>query len=255
MQLYDITIAANTSRRLDAPGTYFYYYTGSAAGQDASITLQGVSSGLRINLKAGQAMRLPKGSPVETSWLIGNAANAATIYGTVIVGSGEITDNRITGSVEMIDGGKSRTYANQAFLAAFGCGNVAAQQPYVQLLNPAASGKNVILESLAFSSGAAGVVWGGIYSVALTTDNGVSAAYSKNGAGTVASVAHVRTANNAAQLFAASMIKLFLAASANQIINLREPIILPPGVGFAVTNATLNSDLTCTFEYYEENNT
>ena len=149
MQIYDFTVAANSQRQLDAPGTYFYYYSGSAGGADQTITLRGVSSGLRIVLKNGQSLRLPKGQNPETSWYIGNYANVATIVCTVIVGMGEIQDNRIQGSVEVVDGGKNRTLANLAFAGYAGVLNVAAQMSQVLLWNPSTT-KNLVVESISF---------------------------------------------------------------------------------------------------------
>lgn len=250
MQIYDFTVAANTQRQLDAPGTYFYYYSGSAGGADQTITLRGVSSGLRIVLKNGQSLRLPAGQAPETSWYIGNYANAATIVGTVIVGNGEIQDNRIQGSVEVVDGGKYRSLGGNAFCGAARINAVAAQNAVASIWNPPGSGKNVLIETIGISSTTANFLYWGTHTA--TTAVLVGNLSNKKAGGTV----------SASQAYNGNVVGTptgfgyqgFLAVVANQPMQwqFKEPIAIPPGFGFCVQNNTVNADLQVTFEFYEE---
>ena len=250
MQIYDFTVAPNNQRQLDAPGTYFYYYSGSAGGADQTITLRGVSSGLRIVLKNGQSLRLPKDQAPETSWYIGNYANAATIVGTVIVGNGEIQDNRIQGDVSIIDGGKSRSLASSAFMGATAAGAVAAQFAGIQLWNPAATGKNIVLEKFSVSSGTAMIFNMGQNAAAmasLITNSGPKLLGSA-----VANIGVIRNGNNVASVITKILAANYVAANASMDYNLREPVVIPPGFGFVVEGSVVNTGITATFEWFEE---
>lgn len=251
MQLYDITIAANTTRQLDAPGSYFYYYAGSAGGADSTITLRGVSSGLRLILKPGQAFRLPQGN-VETSWILTNYANTATIIGTVMVGDGDITDNRVTGSVEVVDGGKNRTNAGTAFSIAINTGTpVVGQYAHCGIWNPSGSGKNVIVERLIISASVASIITYGWATAFLGTQ--YTGGGSKKSGGAVS--AGLNTSGNSATFLPTGFMylgQIQVNANAPFDLVLKEPIIIQPNAGLAVASATGNNSVVLTAEYFEE---
>lgn len=249
MQLYDITIAANTTRQLDAPGSYFYYYAGSAGGADSTITLRGLSSGLRLILKPGQAFRLPKGQK-ETAWVMTNYANTATIIGSVLVGDGDVTDNRITGSVEVIDGGKNRTMAKTAFVANSYSPGSAGTYAHNQLWNPIGSGKNIIVESIINQALTASAIQIGERTAAISTLN-ASQPKTKFLSSGVASVAQLRTEANAA-LLQTTFAEMYLPASTSIEKQFKEPIVIPPGVGLICVNTSQPTALVTVFEFFEE---
>lgn len=249
MQLYDITIAANTTRQLDAPGSYFYYYAGSAGGADSTITLRGLSSGLRLILKPGQAFRLPKGS-METSWILTNYANAATIIGTVLVGDGDITDNRVTGSVEVVDGGKARTLTNGSFFALSEQLATAGQYSITQLWNPTGSGKNAFVEQILISSLTASMI----------TMKGATAAIGSASAGTpkkingTSSVCELRNVASGTAPAGSAMSVVYMAANGITQIKFSEPVQLAPNTGLIIYAQTQNTTIDTTFEFFEESN-
>lgn len=250
MQLYDITIAANTTRQLDAPGSYFYFYTGSAGGADSTITLRGLSSGLRIVLKPGQAFRLPVGQN-ETSWVITNYANAATIVGTVVVGDGDITDNRVTGSVEVIDGGKNRTMASMSFSGYCGSGASAGNFSHAQLWNPVGSGKNAVVEQIVATLNVTAGLFVKFYNTALTTQTQDPS--SKKSGGSATSMQ--QRAQQNATILAGGFLNLAaftLAGSTPITYKLAEPIVITPGYGLILVPSTQNVGVDANFEYFEE---
>ena len=250
MQIYDFTVAVNGQRQLDAPGNYFYYYSGSAAGADQTITLRGVSSGLRIVLKNGQSLRLPKGHPPETSWYIGNYANAATIVGTVIVGNGEIQDNRIQGDVSIIDSNKSKTIAGLAMGAFVYQGAVAAQYSRVQLLNTSTT-KRLVVEELTIISGAAAIaghIRQGIASLVTLGEQGSG----KDGVS--ASIAQARSDTTAAASVASAgvLLAVGLAASGTLLHQPKTPYVVPPLGSLTLYGTIANVDIGASFGYTEE---
>ena len=254
MQLYDITVAANTTRQLDAPGSYFYYYSGSAGGADSSITLRGLSSGLRIVLKPGQAFRLPAGQS-ETSWVITNSANVATILGSVIVGDGDITDNRVTGSVEVVDGGKNRTAAGSAFIFSANPPQNAGAVSSAILWNPAGSGKNLFVKSMRFSQTAAGA-YGSQLVTSLGTGLSQNALFivpKKYGSTSVAQGWGTTTSTfNGATAGPNSFVTATLAANIVDAVTFQEPILVVAGTGFQVFASVTNVAFIACIEYIEE---
>lgn len=248
MQLYDITIAPNNTRQLDAPGSYFYYYNGSAGGADSTITMRGLSSGLRIVLKPGQAFRLPRGES-ETSWVLTNFSNTATIVGTVIVGDGDITDNRVTGSVEVVDGGKNRSLSGNAFSAIVTQAAVAGQYQYVQLWNPSGSNKNLIVESVAVSTTIAGECGCFQYNTQLTAS--VATPACKRNA-YASSVGQLKNGSFAAFLISNGFfMDGYLQANLIYEKDFKEPIIIEPGKGLCLATPP-SAAVIGSYEYFEE---
>lgn len=250
MQLYDISIAPNVTRQLDAPGSYFYYYAGSAGGADSTITLRGVSSGLRLILKPGQAFRLPSGD-VETSWILTNYANTATIIGTVLVGDGDITDNRVTGSVEVVDGEKARTLAGGMYSAAITGSPVAGQYPFVQLWNPAGSGKNLIVTQLSLNSTSDVGINVMFENAARPTDQTSYQLLNKK-SGSALGVGLVKVGNSATP-GATAMLTAFVKTNTVSPWPIKGAVIVTPGYGLTAWASTLGTLITMNAEFFEEN--
>jgi hypothetical protein len=252
MQYYDITIAANGRQLVEAPGTFLYYLTGNAGGADNTIKVTLGMGGTSVLLKPGQSIRLPANAmPIDT-WRIENYANAQIILGQVLVGMGEFHDSNVTGTVQVVDGGKSRTLGGAAFVAAPTAGNVAAQNSAVQLWNPAASGKRLVIEQVSVSSGNVASQFNIGFSVAALPSLG-SNVYSKLAGGAVG--AGVTNYQQAAGIPAMSPFATeFLAAAGTSVFKFSEPVVLPPGNGCTVVSLQQNNTVACIFEWYEETN-
>ncbi len=136
--------------------------------------------------------------------------------------------DRLTGEVAVIDGGKARTLAGSAFVGGHGAGGVAGQYTHLQLLNPAASGKRVIIEQLMLSSPAAANLIGSMEStVTLSTLNG---AWPNKLAAGAAGVAEMRREQNAAALQVNSpSLQFNIGASIENPYVFKEPLILLAG--------------------------
>lgn len=251
MQLYDITIAPNTTRQLDAPGSYFYYYTGSAGGADSTITMRGLSSGLRIVLKPGQAFRLPRGEN-ETSWVLTNFSNTATIVGTVIVGDGDITDNRITGSVEVVDGAKTRTITGSAGIMS-GVNGLPGAGNTIQcgIWNPAASGKRAIVKQINFASSSTQVIFLARVATAGTITNNSNLLLDGSAFAGATKATTTVTAAPVASIFAG----INVMAGQAYTLKLDEPVIVKPGYGLICQTGTVATDLSVLIPFFEESDT
>lgn len=129
---------------------------------------------------------------------------------------------------------------------------VAGQFSYGQLLNPAASGKVLIVRSIVGSGSVAGYMHLRVYSTALTTL--VAAPGNKLIGSAATSVAQSRTQATASDLGAAAAIVSAYAEVGINVDFLRAgPIILSAGSGLLVRSPAVNSILSVSFEWEELN--
>ncbi len=257
MQKFDFTAPANGAPQVvNVPGRYLKYVTGNAGGNDAGlIVTPGGKPGSKVLMYPGQAITLPNdGTAGPNAWTIANAIGQAQITGTIVIGNGRIDDNTLQGVVQVVDGGKSRTLAGLSFMGAGLASAVAAQESTVELWNPAASGKRVVVESVAVQSTTGATQIGiGIASVS----QGALAAYGGSKlAGGANSQAQIYQGNTAttATLVEPQFGVIGVAASATYEKKFNEPVVLPPGYGLIAWNGTVNQTLWATFEWYEEPN-
>lgn len=250
MQIFDITLAPGASRQVDVQASYVYYLNGSAGGADATLELRPINGGDTVYLKPGQAYKMPpEMTQGVTRWIIKNMLGAGTILGQVMMGAGEFTDNRITGSVEVIDGGRNRTAANQAFIGSSFAGSVGGQYPLIQLWNPAASGKVVVLKSFSIGSSLAGTVDLRANTVALAGVGGSLINKRLGGASGGAQVLNT----NAVAITAGSVVSSYMMGANGSIqFQLSEPIVMYPGNGVTADANVVAAAMVASFEWYEE---
>lgn len=255
MQLLDFTLAVNTTRPIEAPGTYIYYYSGVASGSDPTITIKEDTGASTINLKPGQAYRLPDGSRPATRWYVTNFANTGTIIGTVVIGSGEITDNRVTGDVNVTDSTKGRVEANNSFATTVYCGPVAGQFSHSIIWNPVASTKKIAARLMSIYSGTASTT------VQLRRFNAVLAGWTlvtpetRNINSAVAAQHQCYFLNNAAlQGTVTNLPATNIAAGVSTFMPRQDdPYVLLPGNGLLVTSNVLATDTNGTWSVEEYN--
>jgi len=249
LQYTDINIPINKVQPVGIPGRFVYYLAGSAGGLDQTIKIRSGNTGGSTLLKPGQAFRLAEGDKTVDTFYVENYANAATIVGTLVIGDGEFSDNRISGSVEVIDGGKARTLANITCVAIASQGGVAGQNSMVQLWNPAGSSKNLIMKQVVSVSQTSQGFYHLDYNVALTTLL-AGPRPKKLGAG-YTGPAQIRGQNNAAILGAAMLLTNGPTSVSNKF-RPDEPFVIPPGWGYIVAAQALAADVSANFEWYEE---
>ena len=176
-----------------------------------------------------------------------NGATAQSV--TVQISGGGAGSDRVLGEVSVIDGGKFRSMSGAAFCGYGYTAGVAGQYAHSQLWNPAASGKNLVLEQVGSFSIAAMTqgVGARVATVALTTLVGAAPAKKMGMSG---SSAEIRTQNNAAILGGAS--NMFVLSSAAPVYKPAEPVVIPPGYGLNMFNGLLAQDFGAAFEFFEE---
>lgn len=254
MQKFDFTApASGASQVINATGRYLKYVTGNAGGNDTGliVTPEG-KPGSKILLYPGQAITLKDDSPMPGAWTIANAIGAGTISGTIVVGNGRIDDNTLSGTVQVVDGGKARSLSNSAFGGGAVSAIVAAQYAQIQLWNPSNSGKRLVVESLLMWSNGQCTFYFESSTAALGTLVQSGQAKLLGGA---AGVGSVYTGNVASAPPAGNAIGSMPASAATTLsIAPHEPFVVPPGYGLLIATNLANNQIAGGFEWYEEPN-
>lgn len=249
MQFYDIKIAPNGVRQIDVQGDYVYFLEGSAGGADVTIRLRNQTGADAILLRPGQAYKTGVGG--YTKWIIENDKGEGTIVGKLLMGEGAFYDNRISGSVEVIDGGKARTMSGAACIGLFGAPQGAGQYSSTQLWNPPGSGKLLVLEQVICVSG---VSTGFVHAKTNAPLSGAGAQLvKKNFADPTSPTGIARVQASAAPpTNLGGVILINSPVNVSSIFRPIEPIVIPPGYGYCIYGQNLNADLTTSYEWYEE---
>ncbi len=244
-QIYTLALAANQAQVLLVEGGFYKIL--SATGP-VSVSREGGSIINPMRVGQGERLRFTRLTIQDVS----GAANTVE----VIIADESFVDDRISGEVSVIDGGKSRTLARVAYIGAVNCPAVAAQYAHAQLFNWSGNPNRVILESFWICS--TNTVNVSMYSASsnLSTPGSPFNPGSKNMDG-ASSLARAYYQNAAAHVLSGTLRGYFqVLANTTFHVKLAEPMILAPtrGVSWIVGNA-LNTDLLVTAEFYEEPNT
>ena len=245
VQSYDLNIPVGQSQAIDVAGDCVQFI--SAIDPFAVIEIRPNFAQGNITLKPGQGMRF---SEQVQRWIVFNKGSVA-LTGALLIGTGDFFDQRISGTVDVIDGGKARTLGGIAMMGYGVIAAVAAKFSRVQLWNPAGSGKRLCVESVIGSTGATPTFMYAQYSAAplgTLIQNGIS----KMSGGT-ASVATINVDTTAVSaVWAGTLFAISLPASGSLPQKLVEPIVLMPGSGLIMWATTGNADLGTSFEWYED---
>lgn len=181
------------------------------------------------------------------------SASAQTVR--LFVGSGDAGTRRTSGDVSVVDGEKNRALAGGLYAAASFC-EVPAVAKYssVQIFNPLASGKNLIINGIVGSSSVAGGIVAYGSAVPLANLQAAGRVINKK-IGSALGVAVFRweavaaaTVNSLGLIFSG-----FNVANGLVSYGAKGPLIVMPGFGVNVVQSqTTNSDLGCTFEWFED---
>lgn len=237
---YDFAVGAGQSQGLDIAGSFFKYKSGTGV--------------IRVRASAGGYVDLLPGQGVWgvsfTSLTVTDKSGAANA-GVIVAGNFDFRDDRIVGTVDVVDGGYARTLAGKAFMGIATTAATAGLVSCTQLWNPAGNTKNLIVKRYALSSAVAGYVMAKTNQIQLGTLNNVGYAKKAGGADSAALLKNA-TAAAGTYDFGSKLDQYSLGANANISVILQEPIIVPPGWGLMFTALTLNTDITAALEWYEE---
>ena len=235
---YDFNLPPGGALNLDVKGKFFKYRSGTGP-----IRVR-ASKGGYVDLLPGQGVW-----SLDYDSLNVQDRSGAQNMGVLIAGDFDFHDDRITGTVEVIDGGRTRTNSENSFSAVWGPSGTAASYNQVQLFNPVGSGKRVIIDQVMVGSSAFDVIQGYFYATALDAYG-----YGQNKkSGGAQSVCEARIKVVPVRLMATPAI-MSVSVNGSSSIPYRptSPFLLLPGTGFMLQNAVQNVGLYADIEFYEE---
>ncbi|MFJ4294200.1 hypothetical protein ACIP1U_31225 [Cupriavidus sp. NPDC089707] len=246
VQGYDLNIGVGQAQAIDVAGDRVQFV--SAIDPFAVIEVRPNFSQGNIVLKPGQGYRFAE---QVTRWVVYNKGSVP-LTGNLLIGTGDFFDQRISGTVDVIDGGKARTLGNTAFYAYNSVAVAAGQYCTLQLWNPVGSGKNLVVEGLIVTASAAVTsrIW---WQTAALASASIYAPQAKllGGAG---SAGQLKTAipTSSAFIAAQGLTNMSVAAGVQSPLDFTEPLILRPGYGLCVDSNVTAQQIGATFEYFEE---
>lgn len=236
-RIYDFTLGPGGMQQLPVVGDFFKVINALGA-----IHVN-VDTGASLDLMPGQGLREFSFNTLTITDKSG-AANA----GKILVGFSSMIDDRVTGEVAVIDGGKARTLSGSAFFGSSGVNAVSGTYAHVQLENPAASGKRVVLEQVVLSIATDSMVSMRSGYAALASSSGGAASKLIGGAASAA----VRRQENIAAMIGTPLTHFLIGASRPLPVKFAEPIVIAPGGFVTLASQTLNTNLFAAWEFFEE---
>lgn len=257
--IFTLPLAANEVREADITGEYFELR--NALSPVVLIELLDRSGGVIARLDNPEQSDFVRPGRYEKV-RITNGATAQTVkhfYGTGDAGSRRTSglvqvEGTVStvGTVQVVDGGKARTLANQAFAWANGRGAVAAEYSLCQMYNPAGSGKRVILKAYEVIVPAAATV--AVFTQAAALATALAAVVnSKFPSSAISPVCLSKSGGAAALSIDPKYINYMRFAAAGTAVRvLQEPIVLDPGQGLVIESQVLNQGVNGSYEWTEE---
>jgi hypothetical protein len=232
---YDFNLAAGAGVTMDVNGKFFKYKVGTGP-----IRVR-ASNGGYVDLLPGQGVW-----NLNFSSLTINDRSGAQNAGVILAGDFDFHDDRIVGTVDVVDGGRTRTQIDRACVGYCGSAATAGMYSHVQLLNPAGSGINVYVSQI--------LVGQAVASINLAQNDAPMVNLIRKGQrkrmGASESVIEMRMAQNAAQLIQGTT--LGNIDPAVKLMKFSEPLMLQPGRGLLLVGSVVNDGLGGTFEFFEE---
>lgn len=242
------SIAAGESLSLPA-GSWDYLYMAELSGGD----LLAEGSALRLPFILGRQIRVRK---KETGTILLTNRGSTTAEGVIYAGSGDVEDRAMVGAVEVTNLPGSPQWSddgNSFFMFVYG-GAVSAEYSHVQMFNPIANTKKLIVSNIS-ASHSAGVKTNMIfakYSTALSTVDPSYGEVNKKFGNATVSGAEARIQTQAGII--TGDILWVGGVADNTLIELLmdEPVILSPGEGFMVRTSLVNTTVRASFQYHSE---
>jgi hypothetical protein len=250
-ETFDLAAAHSTSSAIerDISGNFFYVDQAPNGGY-ATVTFNDKTRAGAISFTAfpGAVFRIP-----FTSVRIENTAQpglSLVCRWGVDIDIVPSMSASLFGAVQVINGERARTIANDAFAASVGIGADATKYPHAQLFNPGGSGKNVFLNRIIIGCAATSYLMvGGYYNTLLTTAGGIMS--KKAGGAAPVAQAWYDVLGAAVPIVGSGLFNLTLNIGITDFI-LTEPIMLAPGQGFVIYGGVVNTTVRVNFQGYQE---
>lgn len=263
-QNYDFTVKIGGAAWVQAPGRFVYYLKGDAGGFGVAIRVKHVASGLFLTMLPGQAFELPESALVGDSWQIENYDKQATISGILVIGLGNFKDNRISGEVSVIDGGKRLSLGGVTGFASVPFGYTPNVGWYSNMIINNGSQKNFVLNQLTMQGivNARGEALGGAVILKSTVNSDTTlievggwespTVASKMVGLSITGVSIYKGCNQTRNSFGSNYAGQFYLSPTQPPVVFKptEPIVIPPGKGLGVLALEPNMTFSLTAEGY-----
>jgi hypothetical protein len=204
------------------------------------------------------ATNVLSGTYVEDSFSQFDISSPTAQTVEILISDGKGGTRRQPGVVAVVDAGKARTLANQAFMARVSNVSGAGQYVTAQLFMPAGASRRAVVSGVTFSNSVAASVFLTLTSTAQAALGSVTQGASKlgGGAASVATTQGILAATLPGVGFVDAQIvyQASVQAGVAQTVQFKEPVVLPPGWGLMIlANATGGAQtLSGAFEFIEE---
>lgn len=239
MKSYKVVLAPGEQIPINAVGDFVRVHTANQV-----LKLE-TDTGTSVNIESGQDIRIPKFDRL----LITNTGSLADTA-TLLIGIGGFNDARISGVVEVINGGLIRSKNGIAYLSTGHSGPLASEYSHVQLWNPAGSGVRLVVDSVTLNPGAACSMHLRSSSAALANMYTVTNPNSK-AVGGVVSVSENRVQTNPA-LQGDLLVGIRFNSSESYTIDFNDPMVLNGGTGLIAVSVLVNTETVMSAQFYEE---
>ncbi|WP_175751526.1 hypothetical protein [Burkholderia ambifaria] len=250
IQNYDLQIPAGKTVTLEV-GAQIFDFVSSGSAFDVIQVLPEFQQG-NVTLKVGQGF---DAGQIVNRWLVTNPGTTA-INGSAVLSTAGFRNFRISGDVNVLDGSKSRTLSNNAYVGFTSVTAVSGQFSRVQLWNPSTNPNRLVLRAL-LQMGSGNVA----DSLLLYGQTAALATLGQPGQpkllGGAVSNASIRSDSTATAPTVAAAELLFGLSTTVTIAGWSptEPVVIPPGWGLTVWSSISNLGIGAAFEWYEEPNT
>ena len=215
-----------------------FYEVLSGGGLDPRIRVESMGGGWQCVLRPGQGFRLPE---EETGGVVVTNISGVAMAGTLKLGprNWEFDDQRLTGTVSVVDSNFALTQSGQAFASFYGYTPAASNFAHIQLLNPSGSGRIIEVQSVIIGSSGTNValvltsglalnnIQNGFYHSKLSSNSPLSA------------VAQIRSQDSTVSLQTTRQVAVLLTSTNAQTEKgWRSPIVLNPGDGLMAYSGT-----------------
>lgn len=235
---YDFNLSANGGQVIDVKGRFVKYRSGTGP--------------IRVRLsKGGYADLMPGQGIFDTAFdsLTVNDRTGAQNIGVILAGDFDFRDDRITGTVDVVDGGRARTIQGHAFMGYAGVTSASGQYSTSQLWNPAGSGKRLVVEQISINcdNSAPVVISNGTVQCLNKRTNGISKRLGyANGKG------ECRYESRATRQVD-GYVAVFCQAGSTVNFKPTEPFVIEPGNGLEVFfSGAIVATVTASYEWFEE---
>lgn len=243
-KVYPVSMQPGESVQLLVHGSYFKVISSTGVMDvtgDSFGTIEGVLAGQ--GLRGYQFKRLT----LRNRSGVGNVVR-------LLVADELFIDDRITGSVEVIDGGRNRSMVSAAFMGVGYSNAGAGLNAHVQLYNPPGSGKRLVVKSVKVIAYVES--WNADLRMLNSPLVGNESAPACKMLGGASGVAQLRDQAHDSLLFSGGSLMTFGGASAgsSDAFRFEEPILIGPGSGIVVFLYQQGKALQVPIEWFEEPN-